>query len=539
MMDEQPATPLPGRMQHWGLTLDRLLDHAARWHGAREIVSRHADGQLSRHDYASLHHAAKRISRALLDAGIRPGDRIATLASNNADHLALWYGAMGVGIVCHTLNPRLHIDQLLYIVRHAGDRILFADDVQAPLASALMQGYPALEGAWLINAPSNAAEGPLPTLEHFVADAPAQAEWGGFDENSAAGLCYTSGTTGNPKGVLYSHRSNTMLAMNTIMPDAFNLSCRDIIMPVVPMYHANTWGLAFSGVMTGAKLVLPGPLLDGASLHQLIAEEGVTFSAGVPTVWQAYVDHLRTRGITRSELKRVVIGGSACPETLMDDMQALGIEVLHAWGMTELSPVGLAATSTPDILALPPEEQRPLALKQGHPVGTDARIMDDAGMVLAHDGETAGRLMVRGPAVIERYYGVDDSALENGWFDTGDIATIDAYGFVRITDRAKDIIKSGGEWISSVDIENAVMAHPDVALAAVVAIADPKWGERPKLYVQLRPGAERQPEEFRAFLTDRIARWWMPDEVEIITEIPIGSTGKIDKKILRTIAAGD
>ncbi|MHA3791114.1 long-chain fatty acid--CoA ligase [Sphingomonas sp. YL-JM2C] len=532
---EQEGKGLPGRMQPWGVTLDRLIVQAARWHGRREIVWRRADGSIGRSDYAALEQAARRISSALLDAGIRPGDRIATLASNNFDHLAIWYGAMGVGIVCHTLNPRLHADQLVFIANHAGDRLLFADVGQAALVEQLLPRCPMIGAVHLIN---GTPEGlPYSGLSDFVGTASAEVAWGGFDENMAAGLCYTSGTTGNPKGVLYSHRSNYMLAMNTSLPDAFGLSSRDVIMPVVPMYHANTWGLAFSAVMVGAKLVLPGTQLDGAALHELIEGEGVTFSAGVPTVWQSYVDHLRAIGVDRSGLKRVVIGGSACPAMLMEAMEALGVEVIHAWGMTELSPVGLAATPTPDSLALPPAEQRQLAAKQGHPVGIDAMIVDDAQIPLPHDGESAGRLMVRGPAVIDRYYGVEESALEpGGWFDTGDIATIDPQGFVRITDRAKDIIKSGGEWISSVDIENMVMAHPNVAQAAVVAIAHPKWGERPKLYVQERRPGENAPGDFITFLDGRIARWWMPDEVEIIDAIPIGSTGKIDKKALRALA---
>jgi len=533
---QQKADGLPGQMQHWGLTLDKLIVQAARWHGRREIVWRQADGSIGRSDYAALERAARRLSSALLAAGIRPGDRIATIASNNFDHLALWYGAMGVGIVCHTINPRLHVDQLIFIGNHAGDRLLFADVGQAALVEQILPHCPTIEAIHLIN---GAAEGlSYPDLPAFVREASPEIAWGGFAEDMAAGLCYTSGTTGNPKGVLYSHRSNYMLALNTSLPDAFALSSRDVIMPVVPMYHANTWGLAFSAVMVGAKLVLPGPLLDGAALHELIEGEGVTFSAGVPTVWQSYVDYLRAIGVARSGLKRVVIGGSACPVALMEALEALGIEVVHAWGMTELSPVGLAATPTPDSLALPPDEQRRLAAKQGHPVGIDAMIVDDAQAPLAHDGESAGRLMVRGPAVIDRYYGAEDTALEpGGWFDTGDIATIDPQGFVRITDRSKDIIKSGGEWISSVDIENMVMAHANVAQAAVVAIAHPKWGERPKLYVQERRPGESAPADFIAFLDGRIARWWMPDEVEIVDAIPIGSTGKIDKNALRALAA--
>lgn len=531
-MTDREEAAVSGMMQSWELTVDKLLDQAARWHPLREVVSCSADGSARRYDYRELRQAAKRVSGALAAAGMRRGDRIATLGSNNFDHLALWYGAMGIGIICHTINPRLHIDQLVYIANHAGDRMLFADDVHLALARTLARGCPAIETVIAIN--GIVPDPDVVSLTQWCEGQGGEIAWGGFCENTAAGLCYTSGTTGNPKGVLYSHRSNSLLAMNTAMPDAFNLSSRDVIMPVVPMYHANTWGLAFSAVLVGAKLVLPGPLLDGRSLHALIEVEGVTFSAGVPTIWQTYVDHLRSEGLTTSSLRRVVIGGSACPGSLMDDLESLGISVLHAWGMTELSPVGLAATPTPESLALPDDEQRRMALKQGHPVGIDAQIADDDGRPLDHDGEAQGRLMVRGPAVIERYYGAERSALDpEGWFDTGDIATIDPSGFVRITDRAKDIIKSGGEWISSVDVENAVLAHPDVALAAVVAIADRKWGERPKLILQLRPGTQSAPSEFRDFLEGRIAKWWLPDEIEIVEAIPLGPTGKVDKKSLR------
>lgn len=526
-----------GRMQRGELLVSRFLEQAARWHGARAIVSRFPDGSMQRADYAQLHAMAKRVSSALLRAGVRRGDRIATLALNSLDHLAVWYGTMGIGAVCHTINPRLHDDQIVYIANHAGDRMIFADGGFEDLVARILPNCPSITEVVSLNETMPGTR--FPTLRAFVEGADDACPWGGFDEETACGLCYTSGTTGNPKGVLYSHRSNYLLALNTIVPDAFALSARDVIMPVVPMFHANTWGLAFSGPAVGAKLVLPGPMLDGRSLHALIEGEGVTFSAGVPTVWQGYVDHLRDLGIARSGLRRAVIGGSACPESLMRDMEALGIEVLHAWGMTELSPVGLAATFTPEIAALPPAAQREQALKQGRPVGIDATIMDDDGSPLPRDGVATGRLMVRGPTVIERYAGQDESALtDDGWFDTGDIATIDRYGYVRITDRAKDIIKSGGEWISSVDVENAVTTHPDVAIAAVIAVPHDKWGERPRLYVQLRPGSRATADDLRRHLDGRIARWWMPDEIEIVGAVPIGSTGKIDKKALRAMAAG-
>jgi fatty-acyl-CoA synthase len=523
-----------GTMQHWALTLDKLLDRAARWHPETAIVTRLPDGAIIRSSYVELHRLAKRVSNALISAGIQPGDRVATMASNGFDHLAVWYGIMGIGAVCHTLNPRLHEDQLAYIANHAGDVMLFADGVLSPLAGKIVARASGIERIVTIN--DNVGDGPYPALAAFIEGSGTDCVWGGFDENTTAGLCYTSGTTGDPKGVAYTHRSNTLLAMNTITPDAFALSAQDVIMPVVPMFHANTWGLAFSAPAVGAKLVLPGPRLDGQSLHELIEGEGVTFSAGVPTVWQGYVDYLRQHGITRSSLQRVVIGGSACSAALMDAVEALGIRVIHAWGMTELSPVGLVATPTPEIKALPAAEQHEMALKQGRPLGIGARIVDDAGIVLPHDGIAVGNLEVCGPTVIDRYVGHSESALNaEGWFDTGDIATIDPFGYVRITDRAKDIIKSGGEWISSVDIENALLGHPNVALAAVIGVPHDRWGERPKLFVQLRTPASDTPKTFQAYLVGRIERWWMPDEVEIIDAIPIGATGKVDKKALRAI----
>ncbi len=538
MADQHPSGDTPsGRMQTWGLTVDKFLDHARRWHGNRAVVSRLPDGRLLHSNYAELHSTAKRVSAALLSYGIAPGDRVATLASNSFDHLAIWYGIMGIGAVCHTINPRLHEDQIVYVANHARGRMLFADGQYAPLLERVLPRCPAIESVVSLN--EALPGGGYRPLADFIDGAGEDCAWGGFDEQTPAGLCYTSGTTGHPKGVLYSHRSNYLLALNTIVPDAFSLSARDVIMPVVPMYHANTWGLAFSAPAVGAKLVLPGPKLDGESLHNLIEREGVTFSAGVPTVWQGFIDYLRANGIVESSLRRVVIGGSACPESIMQSFEALGIEVLHAWGMTELSPVGLVASATPDVLALTRAEQRVLALKQGRPTGIDAAVMADDGQWLAHDGKSAGRLMVRGPAVIERYEGHHESALTpDGWFDTGDVATIDAFGYVRITDRVKDIIKSGGEWISSVDIENALLDHPNVALAAVVAMPHDKWGERPKLYIQLRRESNDKPEDFRRFLEGRIANWWLPDEVEIIEQIPIGATGKIDKKALRARCGG-
>lgn len=529
-----PRTATNGLMQSWPLTLNKIIEHAHKWHGDRDLISRGNDGAITHASYSELYNAAKRISSSLTRAGIQTGDRVGTFAFNHFSHLAAWYGIIGIGAVCHTLNPRLHPDQLKYIINHAQDRMIIVDSDQMAILSGILPDCPSVERTILFDGDVGSDAGE--TLSEFIVGSDADTQWGDFGEETAAGLCYTSGTTGNPKGVLYSHRSNYLLAMNTAMPDAFCLSQRDVILPVVPMFHANSWGLAYSAPLVGAKLVLPGSRLDGQSLYELIEREGVTFSAGVPTVWQGLIDYCHAQGIERMPLRRVVVGGSACPGSMVDQFAKLDIEVLHAWGMTELSPVGLAATPTAAVDCLPSEQRRAQALKQGRVTGIDAQIVDDDGLVLAHDGRLSGRLMVRGPNVVGRYYGFNESALEpGGWFDTGDIATIDAFGYVRITDRAKDIIKSGGEWISSVDIENEVMGHPAVALAAVIAITDLKWGERPKLFVQLKPGASAEPSDFRSYLESRIARWWMPDVIEIIDAIPLGATGKIDKKAVRAL----
>ena len=523
-------------MQHWPLTLNRIVEQGERWHGNQQIISRLPDGSVYRSTYRDLAGAARRVSTALVAAGIGRGDRVATLSMNGFEHLAIWYGVMGIGAVCHTLNPRLHEEQLRYIVDHAGDRLIFVDAQYLSLLRSVLAGSNVVERVVVLHPETPAAD--AIAYAEFLATGHAPPPWGGFDEESPAGLCYTSGTTGAPKGVTYTHRSNTLMAMNAIAPDVHALSALDVVLAAVPMFHANAWGLPFSTLMVGARIVFPGNRLDGGSLHELIEGEGVTFSAAVPTVWQGYVDHLRANAISRTSLQRVVIGGSACPESLMQALRDLGIDVLHAWGMTETSPVGLIARSTAETVGLPEEEQRVLSLKQGRKAGVDVAILDEEGRELDRDGRRSGRLMVRGPAVIERYAGHEKTALTaDGWFDTGDLATIDAYGFVRITDRAKDVIKSGGEWISSLEIEDAAMLHPDIAQAAVVGIEHPRWGERPKLIVQLTAGKAVTAQQVTAFLEGRIPKWWLPDVVEFVAAMPIGPTGKIDKKQLR--ATGD
>jgi fatty-acyl-CoA synthase len=526
-------------MQETPLTLDRLMDHAARWHGEREIVWRTPAGAIARTCYAPLRDRAKQVSHALLAAGVRPGDRVATLAAwNSAEHLAAWYGAIGVGAVLHTLNPRLFPEQLAFIINHAQDRILLADAACADLLETLRPQCPSLERVVFLCAAAELPKTSFPAtaFEDWIADRPIDATWGGFDENTAAGLCYTSGTTGDPKGVLYSHRSNYLHAMMTLQPDALNLSGRDSILLLVPMYHANAWSVVYSAPMIGAKLVLPGQKMDAASLHELIETEGVTYSAAVPTVWEMLLSHLKETKRSLSRLTRVTTGGAACPESIIrafrDDH---GVEVMQGWGMTETSALATASTPSPAVAELSPEAQVPYQLKQGRLLcNLDLKLVDDAGARLPHDGASMGRLMIKGPTVAAAYYRGDADILDGeGFFDTGDVCTIDAEGYVQITDRAKDVIKSGGEWISSIDVENLAMGHPKARLCAVIGVAHPKWGERPILLVQLRDGCEASAGEFRDFLMGKIARWWMPDDVLFVPEIPLSATGKIDKKRIR------
>jgi fatty-acyl-CoA synthase len=537
-VSSQRDLPLAGLMQNWPLTVDRLLDYAMCRHGGREVISRRADGSVTRSTYASVHARAKQLSSALLEGGIRPGDRVATLAMNSAEHVEAWYGIMGIGAVCHTLNPRLFDDQLVYIVNHAHDRWLFTDAMFAPQVARLLPRCPTIERVTFFQ-DGEALPPSLPAhdfYESLIANRPTTCRWGEFDEETAAGLCYTSGTTGDPKGVLYSHRSNVLHTLITLGVDTFGFGARDTVLAIVPMFHANTWGLVFSAPAVGAKLVLPGPRLDGASVHELIETEGVTFSAGVPTVWQGLLHHLDTTGGRLTSLRRALVGGAACPPMLIRRFQDdYGVEVVHAWGMTEMSPVGVVGALTPEALALDEAARFAVRAKQGRaPFGVDMKLIDESGQPVAHDGKSFGRLKVRGPAVSRAYFKRNEEILdEEGFFDTGDIATIDPLGYMQITDRAKDVIKSGGEWISSIEIENLAAGHPAVMLAAVVGKPDPQWGERPLLLVRLKAGATASAADILAFLDGKIARWWMPDEVRIVDDIPLGGTGKIDKKGLR------
>ena len=529
-----------GMMQDWPLTVDKILDHAKNWHGAREVVTRSVEGPIVRTTYAAIHDRARRVSNALLAWEIKPGDRVATLAWNTGNHMETWYGIMGIGAVCHTLNPRLFPEQLAYIINHAEDRVIFTDLTFVPLLEAVLPHCPTVERVIVMTDAAHMPQAKLPNAEAYetvLEQVSSDVVWGGFDEHTACGLCYTSGTTGNPKGVLYSHRSNFIHTLLGLQSTVMGATPSEVILPIVPMFHANAWGIAFGGPAAGAKLVMPGAKMDGASVYELIETEGVTFSAAVPTVWQGLYGHMVENGLKFSTLRKVLIGGSACPEALIRGFQdQFGVEVVHAWGMTETSPIGTIANLTPELKAKPYDEQMAWRLKQGTPpLGVELKIKNYGGQEMPHDGKTFGRVMVKGPTVAGAYFkGEGGDILDHeGFFDTGDIASVDAYGFMQITDRAKDVIKSGGEWISSIDIENIAAGHPKVVLAAVIGAAHPKWDERPVLLVKLKEGEAEDKQEHLDFLQGKIAKWWMPDDVVFVDDIPLGATGKIDKKTLR------
>ncbi|HEY7901580.1 MAG TPA: long-chain-fatty-acid--CoA ligase [Caulobacteraceae bacterium] len=531
---------MQGLMQDWPLTVDRIIEHAAVWHPEREIVTRSLEGPIVRTNWREVRDRANRLSSALLSLGVKPGDRIATMAWNSARHIEAWYAIMNIGAVCHTLNPRLFPDQLCYIINHAEDRILIVDETFLPVLAEHRARMASVRHVIVLGDEARVRATGFENAiasETLIASHAADCAWGGFDENTACGLCYTSGTTGNPKGVLYSHRSNFLHTLITLQSDLMGLTARDTVLAVVPMFHANAWGLVFSVPATGAKLIMPGQKLDGPSVLELLETEKVTFSAAVPTVWQMLLAHLRETKSKPSTLKKVLIGGSAVPEAMIrafhDDY---GVEVVHAWGMTETSPLGTVTMLTPEVVALPFEDQVATRLKQGRPpLGVELRLTDDAGQPTPRDGESFGRLKVRGAAVAGGYFKGEGGEIidREGFFDTGDVATIDAAGYMQITDRAKDVIKSGGEWISSIDIENIAAGHPKAFMAAVIGVHHPKWDERPLLLVKLRPGESATAEEFQRYLDGKIARWWMPDAVEFVDDIPLGATGKIDKKVIR------
>jgi len=534
-----------GQMQSQPLLISSLITHAERHHGSTEIVSRRVEGDIHRSTWGQVSRRARQVANALDSLHLAFGDRVATLAWNGYRHLELYFGVSGTGRVLHTLNPRLHPEQLAWIVNHADDRAICFDMTFLPLVKAVVGKCPGVKH-WiaLCDADKLPADSGLPGLVSYEAWMGAQSEkylWPDLDENSASSMCYTSGTTGNPKAALYSHRSTLLHAYGAALPDALGCSARDSILPVVPMFHVNAWGLPYSAAAVGCKLVFPGPAMDGKSVYELIESEKVSMAAGVPTVWQMLLGHMQQNGLKFSTMKRTVIGGSACPPAMINAFNdTYGVEVLHAWGMTEMSPLGTVCTLKNAQLALSPEDQLKVRLKQGRSVfGVDMKIVNEAGDELPWDGKAYGDLLVRGPWIIASYFkgeGGDPLRYDDagkGWFPTGDVATIDADGFMQITDRSKDVIKSGGEWISSIDLENVAMAHPAVQEAAVIGVHHPKWDERPLLIIVKKPGQEVSREQLLEHFTGRIAKWWTPDDVVFVTEIPHTATGKISKLQLR------
>jgi len=539
-MTSYKMSPLMGQMMSQPLLISSILDYAAKHYPHTEIVSRRVEGDLHRYTYRDCHQRAKKMANALTGLGVAMGDRVATLAWNGYRHMELYYAVSGSGAVLHTINPRLHPEQIAYICNHAEDQYLFFDLTFLPLIEAVAAHCKTVKAFVLMadrdRMPAETKIASLLCYEDLVAASADDYAWPLFDENSAASLCYTSGTTGNPKGALYSHRSTVLRAYASAMPNALNVRATDTVLPVVPMFHVNAWGLPYSVLLSGAKMVYPGAALDGKSLYELFEAEGVTFSAGVPTVWLGLVNYALQNNLRFSTFRRTVIGGSACPPAMMDTLiDKLGVEVIHAWGMTEMSPLGTAGGLQAKHLALPVEAQRKILQKQGHAVyGVDMKIVDDDGKELAWDGATYGHLLVKGPWIISSYFKNEGGdVLQDGWFPTGDVATIDEDGYMQITDRSKDVIKSGGEWIGTIDLENIAMAHPAVLQAACIGIAHPKWDERPLLLVIKRPGQDVTREALLAFFEGKIAKFWMPDDVAFVDALPMGATGKIQKNKLR------
>ncbi|MGB3386468.1 MAG: long-chain-fatty-acid--CoA ligase [Pseudaminobacter sp.] len=529
-----------GLMQDWPLLCHKILDHAGIQHPDREIVSRSVEGPIVRSTFSEVRARSLAVAQRLEREGYGVGDRIATLAWNTARHIEAWYGIMGMGAVYHTLNPRLFPEQIIWIMNHAEDRALFVDLTFLPLVEKIAPAVPTLRQVIVLTDQAHMPQTMLANAvayEEWLAEADGDFEWKQLDERAAAGMCYTSGTTGDPKGVVYSHRSNVLHAMMASMPDAMGISSRDVVLPVVPMFHANAWGLAWSGPMIGTKMVMPGARMDGPAIYELLDTEKVTFTAAVPTVWLMLLQHLEETGKKLPHLRKVVIGGSACPRAMTRKFeQNYDVEVVHAWGMTEMSPLGSLCSIKPDYAGLEGEALLDLKEKQGHaPFGVEMKVTDDDNRSLPWDGKTFGRLKVRGPAVAASYYGGAGAEQfdAEGWFDTGDVAHIDAHGYMQVTDRAKDVIKSGGEWISTIALENLAVGHPDVAEAAVIGVRHAKWDERPLLVVVAKPDTELAPADVLRFMEGKVAKWWLPDDVVVVDEIPHTATGKIQKTRLR------
>jgi fatty-acyl-CoA synthase len=515
-----------GGMQDWTLRVSRLIDHAAREHGTREIVTRWADGSETRTNWAGIRHDALRMTQALRQLGIQPGDRIATLAMNHSRHLVTWYGAVGVGGVLHTINPRLFDEQLVYIANHAEDQVLFYDAAFQPIIDRLKSQWTSIKHYICFDAPGG--------FEDWLAPHDGDTYWHDGDERDPCMLCYTSGTTGNPKGVLYEHRSTMLHTWTGLQPALFDFSVQTVMLPIVPMFHAASWGLPWAGASAGAKFVYSA-VNDPVVIHGLMMRENVTHSAGVPTVWLGMFQHMDATGEGLGKLRLAIIGGSAAPRAMVERLMKAGIRVGHAWGMTETSPIGTMGSAPANWDELSFDEQVDVVCKQGRPpFGVQLRVIDDAGVELPRDGKSSGTLQIRGPWVIKRYFKAEaDATDEEQWFDTGDIAVIHPDGTLQLTDRAKDVIKSGGEWISSVELENAAVGCPGVAEAGAIGVYHPKWDERPVLVVVKKPGADLSEDDVKAYLADKIAKWWMPDRVLFADDLPHTGTGKILKTELR------
>ena len=529
----------PSLMMDRPLLISDVIEHAAAEFGDVEIASRETHGPMFRYTYAQCAARARKLAHALRRLGLRAGNAVATLAWNNHRHLETYYGVSGNGMVIHTCNPRLHPDQLIYIVNHAEDSMMFFDRTFAPLVERIVPHCPKIRAFICLSDAANvsavAGVDSVLCYEDWIAPHPEEFDWPQFDERTGAAICYTSGTTGHPKGALYSHRAIVLNALTSCLPGVLSLSPRDTILPAVPMFHVNGWCIPYAAPIGGAKLVLPGQRLDGASLYELMEAEGVTVSAGVPTIWLALMSHLEQSGLRLSTLQRLLVGGSAMPIALIAKFaDGYGVEVRHGWGMTETVAVATMGCLSARQLNLPAGVRHTITAKHGKSVfGVEIKVVDEDGATLPRDGISQGELMVRGQWVVERYYKYDATALADGWFPTGDIATIDPHGTVQIRDRAKDLIKTGGEWISSIDVENAAVGHPAVAMAAVIGVKHPRWEERPLLLIVRKPEHTLEREEILAFLSEQIVKWWVPDEVIFLDSLPVGGTGKVQKAALR------
>ena len=528
-----------GNMMQMPLTIGSLIEHAGRYHATGEVVSVETTGGIERSNWKQVGQNARRLASALGKLGLEQGDRAATIAWNNRRHLEIYFGVAGGGMVCHTINPRLFPEQLIYIINHAADKVLFLDKTFLPIAAKLGEHLKTVEHVVLMGPRDEESAAMVEGLlfyDELLETGDADYQWPELDENAASSLCYTSGTTGNPKGVLYSHRSTVLHSLGGNQPDGVAISARDTVMPVVPMFHVNAWGVPYIAASTGCKLVLPGPGMDGESLVKLIDGEQVSLALGVPTIWMGLLAALEASGSKAASLTRTIVGGSALPPSMIAEFRdKYDVELIHAWGMTETSPLGTLNNLLQKHAELDVETQAALRLGQGRPpYGVEMRIVDEAGKVLPNDGETQGDLQIRGPWIVERYFGAEESALTpDGWFDTGDVATLDADGYMIIRDRSKDIIKSGGEWISTVELENIAVAHPGVAMAGAIAARHEKWDERPVLIAVKAEGADVDEAELLAFYEGKIAKWQVPDKVIFVDALPIGATGKVLKNKLR------